>query len=74
MWFSADSTNASGVGSPYLSRILFSREPAFTPILIEVSFCLAAFITSFTFSALPIFPGFILKQATPASAASIALK
>jgi hypothetical protein len=31
---SADSTSASAVGLPYLSRIRLSSEPAFTPIRI----------------------------------------
>ena len=67
------STIASGQGLPYLSKIFFSNDPALTPIRIEQPLFLAALTTSFTRSIFPIFPGLILKQAAPASAASIAL-
>ena len=69
----ADSTIASGHGSPYFSSKSFSKLPALTPILIEHELSLAAFITYWTFDSLPIFPGLILKHAAPDSAASIAL-
>jgi len=39
-------TNASGQGSLNSSKISFSREPAFTPILIEQLLFLAALIIS----------------------------
>ena len=51
----------------------FSSEPALTPILIAQLFIFAASTTFLTFSLLPIFPGLILKQEAPASAASKAL-
>jgi hypothetical protein len=65
------STIASGQGSPYLSRRCFSRLPAFTPIRIAQSWSRAALMTSFTRFSSPILPGLILRQAAPASAASI---
>ena len=46
IFLNALSTNASGHGSLYFSRISFSKEPAFTPILIEQLLSLAAFKTS----------------------------
>ncbi len=46
MFLNALSTKASGHGSLYFSRISFSKEPAFTPILIEQLLSLAAFKTS----------------------------
>ena len=67
------STNASGQGSLYFSNKSLSKEPAFTPILIEQLLSFAAFITSKTLCLDPIFPGLILKQLAPFSAASIAL-
>ena len=51
----------------------FSKDPALTPILIEQLLSFAALRISFTFSLLPILPGFILKQFAPALADSIAL-
>ena len=45
----------------------------FTPIRIEQLLSFAARITSLTLSSAPMFPGFILKQAAPASAASMPL-
>ena len=67
------STRASGFGSEYLSSTCFSRLPAFTPTLIEQLLFFAALITSLTLFNVPILPGFILIQAAPLSAASIAL-
>ena len=67
------STSASGQGSLYFSRISFSRDPAFTPILIEQLLFFAAFTISLIFFLSPIFPGLILKQSAPLSAASKAL-
>ena len=67
------STNASGQGSLYFSKISFSKDPALTPTLIEQLLSRAAFTTSLILPILPIFPGFILKQLAPLSAASIAL-
>jgi hypothetical protein len=46
IFLKALSTNASGQGSLYFSRISFSSEPALTPILIEQSLFLAALKTS----------------------------
>ena len=59
-----------GVGWEYFNKYL-SREPAFTPMRIEQLLLFAAPTTSATLSGLPILPGLILKQAAPASAASI---
>ena len=73
MFLKALSTKASGKGSLYFSSKSYSRDPAFTPILIEQLLFLAALITYFIFLISPIFPGFILRQAAPFSAASIAL-
>ena len=73
IFLSALSTKASGQGSLYFSKIFFSRDPAFTPILIEHPWSLAALITSFILSVDPILPGFILKQLAPDLADSIAL-
>ena len=67
------STSASGQGSLNLSNISFSNEPALTPTLIEQLLSLADLIISIIFFLSPIFPGFILKQLAPFSAASIAL-
>ena len=67
------STNASGHGSLYFSNKSFSRDPAFTPILIEQSLFFAADINSFILFLSPIFPGLIIRHAAPLSAASIAL-
>ena len=46
MFLKALSTNASGHGSLYFSRISLSKDPALTPILIEQSLSFAAFKTS----------------------------
>ena len=51
----------------------FSKDPAFTPTLIEQLLSFAALITSFILFLSPILPGFILKQLAPLLAASIAL-
>ena len=51
----------------------FSKDPEFTPILIEQLLFFAAEITSAILSFSPMLPGFILKQSAPFSAASIAL-
>ena len=67
------STNASGQGSLYFSKISFSKDPALTPTRIEQLWSIAAFTTSLILSLLPIFPGLILKQPAPLSAASMAL-
>ena len=64
---------ASGQGSLYFSKISFSKDPAFTPTLIEQLLFFAALITSLIFFLSPIFPGFILKHDAPFSAASKAL-
>ena len=73
MLFFALSTRASGQGSLYFSNSFFSKEPALTPILIAQLLFFAAFKTSKTLSLFPMFPGLILKQLAPISAASIAL-
>jgi len=73
MFLKALSTKASGQGSLYFSKISFSKEPAFTPTLIEQLLSLAALIISFILCTLPILPGLILKQLAPFTAASIAL-
>jgi len=73
IFLKALSTKASGQGSLNFSRISLSREPALTPILIEQPLFLAALTTSLIFFLSPIFPGLILKQLAPFSAASIAL-
>ena len=67
------STNASGHGSLNFSNMSFSRDPAFTPTLIEQLLFFADLIISFILFLSPIFPGFIRKQLAPLSAASIAL-
>ena len=72
IFLKALSTNASGQGSLNFSKISFSKDPAFTPTLIEQLLSRAAFKTSLIFLS-PILPGFILKQLAPFSAASIAL-
>ena len=72
MFLIALSTKASGQGSLYFSKISFSRDPALTPILIEQLLFFAAEITASIFFLSPIFPGLILKQLAPFSAASIA--
>ena len=73
MFSLALSNKASEVGLLYLSKMCFSKLPAFTPTLIGILFCLAASITSLTLSLDPILPGLILKQCAPFSAASSAL-
>ena len=73
IFLKALSTKASGQGSLNFSNKSFSRDPAFTPILIEQLLFLAADITSLILYLSPIFPGLILRQAAPLSAASIAL-
>ena len=73
MFLRALSTNASGQGSLYFSKISFSKDPALTPTLIEQLLSTAALTTSLILSLFPIFPGFILRQLAPFSAASIAL-
>ena len=73
IFLNALSTNASGQGSLNFSKISFSRDPALTPTLMEQLLLCAAFITSLILFTLPIFPGLILKQLAPFSAASIAL-
>ena len=65
----ADSTNPSAVGFPSRSKISFSKDPEFTPILIGIFLSFAASATIFTLSILPIFPGFNLKADTPFSIA-----
>ena len=70
---SALSTKASGQGSLYFSNMSLSKDPEFTPILMEQLLFLAADMTSAIFFLSPIFPGFILKQSAPFSAASTAL-
>ena len=67
------STKASGHGSLYFYNKDFSNDPALMPILIEQLLSRAALRISLIFSLDPIFPGFILKQSAPDSAASIAL-
>ena len=67
------SNKALAVGLLYFSKIVFSKLPALTPILIGILFCLAASTTSFTLSLEPMLPGFIRKQCAPFSAASSAL-
>ena len=73
IFLNALSTRASGQGSLYFSNKSFSNDPALTPILIEQLLFFAAEITSLIFFLSPIFPGLILRQAAPLSAASIAL-
>ena len=73
MFLKALSTRASGQGSLNFSKISFSKDPALTPTLIEQLLSFAALTTSLIFFTSPMFPGFILKQLAPLSAASIAL-
>ena len=73
IFLNALSTNASGHGSLNFSNISLSNDPALTPTLIEQLLFFAALTTSLIFFASPIFPGLILKQLAPFSAASIAL-
>jgi hypothetical protein len=71
MWLSADSTIASGQGSPYFSKSSRSSEPALTPIRIEQPWSLAARTTSATRSFEPMLPGLMRRQAAPFWAASM---
>ena len=73
MWRIADSTSASGVGSPYLRCSAFSSEPAFTPILIGMLRSRAALITALTRSSRPMLPGLMRRQSTPSSATRSAI-
>ena len=54
------STNASGHGSLYFSKISLSKDPEFTPILIEQLLFFAAEITCEIFSFSQILPGLAL--------------
>lgn len=58
---------------PYLAKIFFSSEPAFTPILIGTLFFLQAATTSLTFKSLPILPGLNLILEKPISAQATAI-
>ena len=58
----------------YFSNKSFSKDPAFTPILIGMFFSLHLSTTAFTLSSAPIFPGLILILSTPAFIAFIASK
>ena len=69
---SADSTSASGLGSPYFSSRCFSSEPALTPMRMDTLWSRAAWITSRTRSGLPMLPGLMRRQAAPLWAASMA--
>src|SRR6476619_6110530 len=67
----ADSTRASGVAFPYFFRMPGSREPALTPIRLEVPWALAAAAISLTWSSnLRMLPGFTRTAAHPASIAA----
>src|SRR3990167_6163498 len=66
-WRNADSTRASGVGSPYFFCRSFSSEPALTPMRIEMPRSRAASTTALTRSARPILPGLMRRQSTPGS-------
>ena len=67
----ADSTSASGVALPYLSRIRLSSDPALTPIRIEVPRSFAARAISLTWSSnLRMLPGLTRTAAQPASIAA----
>ena len=72
-WANADSTKASGQGSPYFFCNFFSKEPALTPILIGIPWDSAQLTTTLTYSFEPILPGFILKQSAPCSATAKAI-
>ena len=73
MWRSADSTIASGQGSPYLCCRSFSSEPALTPMRIGMPLSRAASITARTRSSRPMLPGLMRRQSTPVSATSSAI-
>src|SRR3954471_18089239 len=67
----ADSTSASGGALPYFSSSRGSREPALTPIRIEVPRSLAAAAISLTWSSnLRMLPGLTRTAAQPASIAA----
>ena len=68
MWRSADSTSASGVGSPYFFCRSFSSEPALTPMRIEMPWSLADCTTACTRSSRPMLPGLMRRQSAPSSA------
>ncbi len=70
-WNRADSTIASGQGSPYFSSRCDSSEPALTPMRIEQPWSRAAWTTSRTRSLEPMLPGLMRRQAAPALAASM---
>ena len=73
IWFKADSTRASELGSPYLSCSFLSKEPALIPTLIGVFVSLAAEMTSLIFCYFPMLPGLILIQSAPPLIASKAI-
>ncbi len=67
----ADSTSASGVALPYLSRMRLSSEPALTPIRIETPASLARRAISPTWSSnFRMLPGLTRTAAQPASIAA----
>src|SRR6476620_3585612 len=67
----ADSTSASGVALPYFLRIPGSRDPALTPMRMEVPWSLAAAAISLTWSSnLRMLPGLTRTAAQPASMAA----
>ena len=68
---SADSTSASGVALPYLASSRLSREPALTPIRIEVPRSPAAWAICLTWSSKArMLPGLTRTAAQPASIAA----
>ena len=70
--FNALSQSASGVGAPYFASSSFSSEPELTPTRTATPFAAHFSMTERTFSAPPIFPGFILILSAPQSTESIA--
>src|SRR5659263_15435 len=67
----ADSTSASGVARPYFCRSRGSREPALTPMRMEVPWSFAAWAISFTWSSnFLMLPGFTRTAPQPASIAA----
>ena len=67
----ADSTSASGVALPYLSKMRLSSEPALTPMRIETPASLAARAIAPTWSSnLRMLPGLTRTAAQPASIAA----
>src|SRR3954469_21270329 len=67
----ADSTSASGVALPYFSSSRGSREPALTPMRMEVPWSLAAAAISLIWSSnFLMLPGFTRTAAQPASIAA----